>query len=240
MQAMSQLAQMYMQMKQMEMMAAMAAQTPMPAMDCSNPLYAKDSVLCICQRDPKNRMCTEAEPFGSGIVTTNAPVGPASPTGPGLNDPISGDGVSMNNIAAGQPKTASGSASIDGGGGGAGLGGARGGPPIQPNSDDGRPGPSGINTAIITGQAGSGGGGGGTGSPGGYPMAAGGRGSGGFNGGSNNGFNLKPLLPTWKARSIAGMSVPAKDGMTAPLGPSLFEKVSRQYQIQKRQMIQDR
>jgi hypothetical protein len=38
------------------------------------------------------------------------------------------------------------------------------------------------------------------------------------------------------------MSVPAKDGVTGPMGPSLWEKASRQYQeqVQKQNVILDK
>lgn len=44
-------------------------------------------------------------------------------------------------------------------------------------------------------------------------------------------FDLTRYLPQTEAqaREVAGMSIEAKDGLTGPLGPSIWEKVSRQY-----------
>lgn len=233
MQGLSSLAQTMMMLNQVATQEQLPA---MPATDCSNPEYAKNSVMCICQNDPKNRMCTEAEPFGSGIVTTNAPMGPASPTGPGLNDPIPGDGLSLGQINAGRPKTASGSSSIEGGASG-GMG--RGGGLQAINGSGDASGPVAQPPNVILGVSSSQGGGGGGG--GGYSGGSGGTGFGGRGPTSDgSGFNIANALPRHPRRLVTGMTIPSRDGVTSPLGPTLFEKVSNQYQIQKRNLIQDR
>jgi hypothetical protein len=49
-------------------------------------------------------------------------------------------------------------------------------------------------------------------------------------------------LPTkdFKTRGIAGMSIPSSDGVTGPMGPTLWEKVSNQYKRQQTNLIQDK
>jgi hypothetical protein len=94
-----------------------------------------------------------------------------------------------------------------------------------------------LNTNIITGQTGSNGigafgsGGGGGGSSGG--------GSSRFAGSSaNDRFNLSKFLPktvkNFYNRGVAGMSVPAIDGLTGPSGPSIWEKSTNAFQNQDR------
>lgn len=212
------------------------AGVPPLAQDCSNPSYASTNVLCICQADPKSAMCQKGEQFPIGLSTSGGPVGPSSPSAG--SDGLPSDGTPLG-PPGGQAKTASGSATTEGGGGGGGFGGGgKGLQSINGGGNDGD-GKSGVPTNVIQGTAGGGGSGGG----------------GGFGGGPNGnapgkyaqqkdpkGLNLKDMLPKWRNRSVAGMSISAKDGMTAPLGPSMFEKVSRQYQTQreKRVFIEDR
>ena len=95
---------------------------------------------------------------------------------------------------------------------------------------------------MITGQSGGSGGGAG----GGFAATSGGggggsKGSSDSGGGGGGGFNLSKYLPgQYKGRGLAGMSIEAKDGVTGPMGPSIWEKVSTQYQNQKSSLYQDR
>lgn len=124
---------------------------------------------------------------------------------------------------------------MDGGGGGGGMGGGGKGAGLNGADQGGDP-RSNVPTNVITGQGGGSGGGGG-----GFGGGGGGAGGGGRTKGDYGGrFNLKDFLPKGASRNIAGMSISAKDGITGPLGPSIFEKVTNQYQLQKRNMIQDR
>ena len=93
---------------------------------------------------------------------------------------------------------------------------------------------------MITGHSGGGGGGlagggGGGGSGGGYG------GGGGGNAGADK-IDLSQWLPKgkYKALNIGGMSIKPYDGITGPMGPSIWEKVSNQYQQQKPRLIPER
>ncbi len=76
-----------------------------------------------------------------------------------------------------------------------------------------------------------------------YGHAAGSSGGGGVAGAVKSlatKFNLGGLFPKrndYINRSVAGMSVSAKDGVTGPNGPSIWEKVSRRYQIKKGELL---
>jgi hypothetical protein len=73
-----------------------------------------------------------------------------------------------------------------------------------------------------------------------FCIEAGGGGSGGSSGSGSKSsgsslldrFNLSKFIPKkdFMQRGIAGMSVPAVDGMTGPNGPSIWEKSSTRYQ----------
>ena len=112
-------------------------------------------------------------------------------------------------------------------------------------------------TAAATGDAGAGGDAGGGSASGGNVFGGFSAGQGGFSYGSKgsaageggiagavkslaNKFNITGLLPKrndYISRAVAGMSVSAKDGITGPLGPSLWEKVSRRYEIKKGELL---
>lgn len=219
-----------------------AIPTPGPG-DCSDPKTASMNIACICQNDPNNQMCkggNAANVFGGGGSTVGG--GPGTPSGgiPGMGDLGSDGEIAEEGGAADKQRGASGPQ--DGGGGGLGGGGGSG---FGNGFDqgDGNGGPSGIDKNVITGQSG----GNGSGSSGGFAATSGGsgggRGSGGSEGSSGGGgFNLKDYLPKndYKARGLAGMSIEAKDGVTGPMGPSIWEKVSNQYQTQKPTLFQDR
>ena len=72
---------------------------------------------------------------------------------------------------------------------------------------------------------------------GGYPGLGGGSGS-----GDKDKIDLSQWLPKgkYKALNIGGMSIKAYDGITGPMGPSIWEKVSNQYQQQKPRLIPER
>lgn len=126
------------------------------------------------------------------------------------------------------------------GGVGGGLGGQGGG--LQSlGGDGGGYGPLDDPKSVITGQNSANGAaiGGGGGSGGGFAGGlSGGRGGGGRAKDGLDGlldrFNLKKLLPKAKVvnRGLAGMSVKSVDGITGPMGPSIFEKATNQYRIQ--------
>lgn len=213
---------------------ATASATPSPATDCSTAAAAQNNILCICQLNPKSSMCQAAEQFPSGLSTSSGPVGPSAPT---TSASTASDGAVVGGFE-GKPTRASGSATADGGGG-AGLGGGGRGLQNIAGGGDNPGGPSGVPTGVIQGTSGGAGTGGTASGGGGGTQNGGGRNN--NNGNGTGSLNLKPLLPNWQNRSVAGMSISAKDGLTAPLGPSLFEKISRQYQnqSQKRNLIDE-
>lgn len=214
---------------------------PTPS-DCSDP--NNQSLTCFCAR-PENadkQMCGGGNP---GVVpggSVQAPPGgqpggtvPYSPEqdplNPGGFNPLLGDGKPGG--PGGGETQGSGGGGAPGGGGLSSLGGEGGGGPAG-----GREG-----TSAITGVSGGNPGGG----AGGFAGGGGGRGA-GSGSGEREGFlsklNLKRFLPgdKYKNRGLAGMTVPAKDGVTGPMGPSLWEKASRQYQeqVQKQNVILDK
>lgn len=214
--------------------SATAVATPVPIANCADPNFAKTNIMCICQNDPKSSMCTQGAAFPGGVQTTNGPIGPGTPAYGGSDVPSDGSPVTG---PMGAGKSASGS-STTGEGGGAGPQGGKGGGGLNA-MDDGGPGRSGFDKNVITGTAGGGGaagaGGGAGGGGGGSARGGGGRGV-----GSGGLFDLSKFLPKSKTRGVAGMSISAKDGITGPMGPSIWEKVTNQYQLQKPNMFQDR
>ncbi len=207
-------------------MYATASPTPTNIGTCADPTFAATSVLCVCQNDPKNAMCTGTQAFPTGLTSTAGDLGTTSPPTGTLTSGSLGQ-VAIQ--ATGTPTAETGSATTDGGGG-AGLQAARGNPP-NPSGDAPPPG-SNIEKGVITGTMGGGGGGGG-GSPGGSSaLAANARG-----GGGKGGFDLSKFLPKSPTRGPAGMTIPAKDGITGPMGPTIWQKISNQYQLQKANMI---
>lgn len=239
--------------KEMEALANMPVPTfspiamPKPT-DCTDP--NNQSFACFCSRE-----ANKSSPMCAGFKDGNlAGGGGATPSGPGngigstvttpfLGTDADGDGVPDDPTALQQKQNPSnggnefnpGGGSPPGGGGLAGFGG-----------DDGGMGAPGDPKSVITGTSGGSGSGG---FGGGFGGGAGGlaRNGGGFGGGAGgfmDKFNLKRFLPgsKYKARGIAGMSVKSVDGITGPMGPSIWEKATRQYQeqIQKQNVIVDR
>ena len=105
-------------------------------------------------------------------------------------------------------------------------------------------GPSGIDKNVITGQTS---GGGASGSGMGIAATSGGgggnKGSGGGGGtGGGAAFDPRLFMPKDKYanRGLAGMTVQSVDGLTGPMGPSIWEKVSNQYQTQKSNLLLDK
>jgi hypothetical protein len=213
--------------------------SPTPVQDCSNPEYAKTNIICICQNDPKNAMCTKGESFQGGVQSSSGSLGASLP-GFNMDDDLDSDGMPVS-LEAPKPDTARGSnAPGQGGGGGMPAGGSGGAPAFQGGGDDGY-GRSNVDKNVITGQAaGGGGGGGGAGAFGGGGGGGGGGGRGSAPRDMGGAFDLSKYLPKGKTRGLAGMSVTAKDGITGPMGPTIWEKVSTQYQNQKGRLIQDR
>jgi len=227
------IASMFMNNKCAQQTAAQQTPPPTAGVNCLEAQWAS-TPQCMCGpngTNPKSSICVGNPQFPGGLATTNDPMGPMSPTAGDLG-PIS-DGSRIP-VLDGQAKGASGSQTMDGGGGGGGMGGGKG--ASLANNDQGGDPRSTVPTNVITGQGGGPGGGGGVGGGGGG-AGGGGRGKGDR---SSDRFNLKDFLPKGASRNIAGMSISAKDGITGPLGPSIFEKVTNQYQLQKRNMIQDR
>lgn len=201
--------------------------------DCSNSSYAATNLVCICQNEPTNALCgsTKSASTASLGSTTTSATTPSLSTA--TNDgtevdttPIGAVGTSGSNTASG----ASGSSGLSGSSGSSGLMG----------STDGSSGTSEIEKNVITGTSGSGsaqtgltasGAVGGNGKAGGGSSIA----------GSPSDFDLKKYLPkTARAnRGLAGMTIPSTDGVTGPMGPSLWEKVSNRYQAVKSSLIQD-
>lgn len=214
------------------------AYTP-PSTDCSDP--NNQTLACFCQKDANktSAMCSGFNPGGSGgsnLVGAvggagSAPYSPNSSRESGDLDPMAG--------AMGQAKSGS-NGGRDPGDGGSGAPGGGGLASLGGEGDGG--GGFGDPKSAITGTSGGQGGG---------LSAGGGSGGGGLakNNGAKGGgllerFNLKRFLPgqKYKARGIAGMSVKSVDGITGPMGPSIWEKATKQYQeqIQKQNVILDR
>lgn len=214
------------------------AYTP-PSTDCSDP--NNQTLACFCQKDA-NKTSAMCSGFNPGSLAGTSPVGPTggagsmpySPNGsrePGDLDPTAGA------MGQGKPGANGGRDPSDGGAGAPGSGGLA---SLGGEGDGG--GGFGDPKSAITGTSGGQGGG---------LSAGGGSGGGGLaknNGGKGEGllerFNLKRFLPgqKYKARGIAGMSVKSVDGITGPMGPSIWEKATKQYQeqIQKQNVILDR
>jgi hypothetical protein len=206
--------------------------------DCTNPALADVSPTCICQKDPNNQMCPT---YKANLGTTGGLAGPTSGVGgagagnPYVTDPLADPGSRLDGQIP-KVQSAKGNNEIAGGGGGgpggSGMGAGRGG-------DEGAGGGGargGSDKSAIVGLAGGGGGGAG----GGLAKTSSSSGISGAVRGIMDKFNLKNFLPNrsdYKNRGIAGMSIPSADGITGPMGPSLFEKVSNQYQKQKTNLL---
>lgn len=215
--------------------------------DCTDP--NNQSFACFCSRE-----ANKSSPMCAGFNNGNlAGGGGATPSGPGngigssvatpfLGTDADGDGVEDDPVALQQKQNpSSGGNEFSPGGGSAPGGGGLG----AFGGDDGGMGAPGDPKSMITGTSGGTGGGfGGGGGGGGGGLARFNGGAGGGKGGFMDKFNLKRFLPgsKYKARGIAGMSVKSVDGITGPMGPSIWEKATRQYQeqIQKQNVIVDR
>ena len=218
-------------------MEAMSQASPSaPAQDCTNPSYALTNQVCICSTPtspayaPKSTVCNNTSQAGAGPMM-NSMMGPGTPTDSGGIG--NGDNGTLPD-AGGAPKTTPGTNASSGGesgGGGPAGGGSRGG---SPNAESGGAIPSNVDKSVITGQSGGSGGAGG---------ASGGAGSGGGlsagHSGGGNGigtFDIGKFLPAkkdYKNRGLASVGFQSKDGITGPMGPSIWEKVANQYQQQK-------
>jgi uncharacterized membrane protein YgcG len=215
------------------------------ANDCTNPQYAAVTPACICaavgsnpSADPSNPICSNGQSLTGINPSLTSTGGPSTPSSlaEAYSDgaPIDGSGPK------GSAQKQSGTNAMEGGGSGGGFGGGGGGGlGGRGGGDEGGHAPSTIDKNVITGQSGGSGGG----------LAAGGGGGGGGNfGGSgrsdggNDKIDLSQWLPKgkYKALNIGGMSIKADDGITGPMGPSIWEKVSNQYQQQKPRLIPER
>lgn len=209
-----------------------------PSTDCSDP--NNQTLACFCEKaaNKTTPMCSGfnptagsgASPFGPNAGGAGTPYSPNIVRDGGDLDPMAG-AMGQGKPGSGGRDPSDGGASAPGHGGLASMGGDGdgGGGAADPRS-------------VITGTAGGQGGG----------LSTGGGGAGGGLA-KNNGpkasslldrFNLKRFLPgsKYKARGVAGMSVKSVDGITGPMGPSIWEKATKQYQeqIQKQNVILDR
>jgi hypothetical protein len=207
----------------------LALATPVPnpvaAVDCTNAAVAASSSVCLCQANPNNPICGALNNAGSntgGVASTGGTTHPFVP-GSGLG----AGGIPVVVPSPGQGQT--GTNSVAGGGGGGLPGGGSGG---SSGSGSGDAAPSnGVDKNVITGQS-NGGGGGGTGGALSAAAAGGARAPAGAAGEKDP--NFKGMFPNKKDyanRGLAGMTVQAVDGITGPLGPSLFEKVTNRMQV---------
>lgn len=204
--------------------------------DCSNAAYASTNMVCICRNTPSDPMCAGLNGGpnyggGAGGVAGSAVT-------PGLNKGEGEDGTEVG--AAPKFEGTNGSNGMNASGGGGGLpGGSGGGGGLGGADGEGGAG-AGFDKNVITGTAGGGGG-----MPGLSAVGGGGGGKGGGSGGGaggGSGFDFKKYLPKglFKNRGLAGMTVPSTDGITGPMGPSLWEKVTNRYQEKKSSLIQDK
>ena len=217
--------------------AGQASPTPL-ANDCSNQAYAQVTQACICApvganpfADPQNPICGNGQGKTGINPSLSQPLGPSTPPVPAAEEGSEG---SIDPRPLAEIKPQSGNNTMEGGGGGGGNFGKPGG------GDDG-PAGSTIDKNVITGTSGSGGGGGMMGGGGGG--GGGGLGNfGGAGGGGGEKLDLSQWLPKgkYKALNIGGMSIKPYDGITGPMGPSIWEKVSNQYQQQKPRLIPER
>ncbi len=221
--------------------------------DCTDPSQARSNPACICQQNPNDPACTGGlnpmptgnntnnggrtgygTPSGTGGSTSFASsttgYGPASgPGGPGARNRNGGN----QNAKVESFNGSGGSGPAGGGGGGAtGFGSGT------------NPGATGIalKTDIMGGTTGGGLGRrrGGSGRLG--RVVRGRRAGANNQNQQNQGVDLASFLPGGagyaqyqKQRGLAGnMTIKARDGITGPYGPSLFDKVSRRYRIKER------
>jgi hypothetical protein len=239
--------------KQCAAEASAFANQPMPTFspialpnptDCSDP--NNQSLACFCSRESnkKSPMCAGFNPgavAGGGASTSGPGNGIGSSTATpflGTGDDAGTDGNTVDPFATKQ------NASNGGDGYSAGGGSPPGGSLGSLGGDDGGGGGFGDPRSAITGTSGGQGNGlGGSGGGGGGGLARN-NGTAGGMGGFMDKFNLKKFLPgsKYKTRGIAGMSVKSVDGITGPMGPSIWEKATRQYQeqIQKQNVILDK
>jgi hypothetical protein len=209
---------------------------------CEDP--NNQTLACYCTR-PGNASSAMCSGFAGGNLagggTTTTPNGStvASPYASTAGDVT--DGNTADPFAApGQKGGGDGKGPGDGGSGAPGGGGL-----ASFGSEGGGGGYGSDPKSAITGTSGGTGSGlGGAGGGGGGGLARNNGTAGGSKGGFFDKFNLKKFLPgsKYKTRGIAGMSVKSVDGITGPMGPSLFEKATRQYQeqIQKQTVILDK
>lgn len=223
--------------------AALAGPTPVSLTtaigDCSDSKFASTSTYCICKSNPADALCARNVANSGGTVGSGVAGGGIAT--PGISDGASDDMAAIDQSAIASKGEKGSNAGGSGGGGGGIGGGSGGGGALGGGEGGGDPG-SGFDKNVITG-ASSGGGGiaglsaaGGGGSGGGLSKGAGGSGDG------SGGFNLSKYLPKgmFKNRGLAGMSVPSTDGVTGPLGPSIWEKVHNRYEEKKSTLILDK
>lgn len=223
--------------------AATAVATPSPVAlatgtgDCSDPSVAATSTVCLCKANPSDPLCNGASSAAGTAAGGLATGGVGTPSLATESDPDGSPVDTTDTRQKGQTGTVAGQG---GGGGGAGFGNSGGSPGMGAEGSGDGTGASGIDKNVITGASGSSGGG--LSAAGGGGSGGGGPGRSGSGSGGGGGFNLSKFLPKNKFanRGLAGMTVPAQDGVTGPLGPTIWEKVHTRYEDKKSSLIQDR
>ncbi len=221
---------------------AAAAATPPPVLaeTCAgNPNYAATHALeCYCATNPGDTKCLNPALAAApgGIAVRLASGGALSKGLPGDQGSGTRGGFQM---PTANPDTgkAAGGATGGGGGGFGGGGGGQNGAATAANAEDAPAAGAGNGGNVFGGfSAGQGGFS--------YGHAAGAAAAPGGIAGAVKALatklNLNGLLPKrndYVNRAVAGMSVSAQDGVTGPNGPSIWEKVSRRYQIKKGDLL---
>lgn len=205
--------------------------------DCSNAAFAATNAACICAANPGDAIC--AQSLNGSTNTTPGLTGGRIATPGDLN--TSADDMSPIDQTNAQGKGQSGTNAGGGGASGGGAGGGSGGGAPLGAEGDGLA-ASGIDKNVITGTSGGSGGIGALGATGGGGGGYGGGGSKGSGSGGGGGYDPSKWAPKsiYRNRGLAGMSVPATDGVTGPAGPSIWEKVHTRYEVKKSTLIQDK
>lgn len=212
-------------------------------LDCGNTAFSNANPLkCYCQSNASDPKCANGSSGAGGSGSHSARSGDNSGGGAGLSIPeTAGSGNPTVGAPIGSTAANNGGGSSGSGGGGA-FGGPSGGGGVAAAgvAEDGAPPGGAPNGGSIFGGFGSG--------QGGFSYGRGGAGAG--EGGGNAAsrmfkslaakLNLNKIMPKrndYLNRSVAGMSGTSRDGITGPNGPSIWEKVSRRYQIKKGEML---
>lgn len=161
-------------------------------------------------------MCAKnGEPGKVEMGTTSAANSPSA-----SSDFTNTAGNPSPSLPGGQPAAGSAAGAGGAGGGSGGFGGGGSGGGSGPRIDAKKAVQTGSTSSGMDGGGGGGGGGGGR----------------GFSDSSGS-FDPDEYGKKKRSKGVSGMSMQAVDGITGPMGESIFEKISRQYQVQKTNMI---